>query len=416
MAKTREEARSVIELSEDERRKRESLDEKALDFLTEIETAYINSGGKKLTVTSGRRDPSQKVGANYKTSLHNEGLALDIEPDVEFYKWALNTPEGVSILAKHKYRIFDETHPEVKARTGATGDHFHLDNDSRYNSWIIDRDARLKEGKDVQMLAPYLDFKNKGVTAGGHYFKVEDVEYYVSNDKSLMVHTNTTEGVNTVTDENVTADVQGSRQGVERESRKLVPQNKHYGGLGIEPLTPDRLANKDFQGLTDEVAEALFEGFRTGANFEDLSNMTEGFQTVTDENVIAAVLKATGNDFKPTVLNESLQESTDEIFIEDFVSDLAPRLKEEENFYAKEYVRRLKEIDDKVKEQKQMEELKAQRELAEQEKLEILLGVYDNMFGQNENIIEEVDVAPLPRDLPTYTPTPVRFTNPFLEG
>lgn len=333
MAKTREEARSVIELSEDERRKRESLDEKALDFLTEIETAYINSGGKKLTVTSGRRDPSQKVGANYKTSLHNEGLALDIEPDVEFYKWALNTPEGVSILAKHKYRIFDETHPEVKARTGATGDHFHLDNDSRYNSWIMDRDARMKEGKGVQMLAPYLDFKNKGVTTGGHYFKVVDAEYYVSNDKNLMVHTN---------------------------------------------------PNGDFN-------------------------------TVTDVNVIADVLKGTGNDFKPTVLNESLQEATDDIFIEDFISDLAPRLKEEENFYAKEYVQKLKEIDDKIKEQKQIEELKAQRELAEQEKFETILKAYDNMFGQNENIIEEVDVAPLPRNLPTYTPTPIRFRNPFLE-
>lgn len=334
MAKTREEARSVIELSEDERRKRESLDEKALNFLTEIETAYINSGGKKLTVTSGRRDPSQKIGASYKTSLHNSGLALDIAPDVDFYKWALNTPEGVSILAKHKYRVFDETHPEVKARTGATGDHFHLDNDSRYNSWIMDRDTRIKEGKGVQMLAPYLDFKNKGVTTGGHYFKVDDVEYYVSNDKNLMVHTNATEGVN----------------------------------------------------------------------------------TITDENVIADVLIGTGNDFKQVILNEELQEATDDIFIADFVSDFAPRLKEEENFYAKEYVRRLKEIDDKVKEQKQMEELKAQRELAEQEKLETILGAYDNMFGQNENIIEEVDVAPIPRNLPTYTPTPIRFTNPFLEG
>lgn len=333
MSKTRKEARSVVELSEDEARKRESLDERTSSFLAEIETAYINSGGNRLFMTSGRRDPSQKVGVGYKTSLHNTGEAFDIRPDNDFYKWALNTEEGMRIMSKHQFRILDETNPIIKNKTGATGDHFHIDNDPRYQEWIKDRYERISRGDAIEEMATYSDFASKGIGSGGRFFTVGGVEYFVSNNKDIMSYTSP-------------------------------------------------------------------EG---------------GFNTTTDSNVIVDVLKGVGRDFEPRVLSAEREEEVVEKETLDIITDFANRLSGEEELASKDYVKKLAERDEEIKRIRDRELLRVQKEAEDRERLETVLGVYDNLYSEADlSIVEDVDVAPMQRSLPSYTPTAIRFENPFI--
>src|SRR5699024_8073593 len=130
------------QLLDEQEQRRAGLNETTTSFLNEIESAYESSdafkrsGGKKLLVTSGLRNPKSETGNSYKTSKHNDGRAFDLRVNKEFYKWALNTEEGLEIMSKYNFRPLDETDPTTKEKTGATGDHIHFDNDERYNDWI----------------------------------------------------------------------------------------------------------------------------------------------------------------------------------------------------------------------------------------------------------------------------------------
>src|SRR5699024_10891734 len=143
----------------------------------EIESAYESSdafkrsGGKKLLVTSGLRNPKSETGNSYKTSKHNDGRAFDLRVNKEFYKWALNTEEGLEIMSKYNFRPLDETDPTTKEKTGATGDHIHFDNDERYNDWIKQRYTNFLMAKENNTPFPLktlaVDFIDRGMYDGG---------------------------------------------------------------------------------------------------------------------------------------------------------------------------------------------------------------------------------------------------------
>lgn len=85
--------------------------------------------GISLRITSGTR-PGART-AQGKQSNHAIGRALDITPvegqTFEDLAEAIrNSPDLVAYMKEHGYGIYDETTPEVLARTGGTGAHWHL--------------------------------------------------------------------------------------------------------------------------------------------------------------------------------------------------------------------------------------------------------------------------------------------------
>lgn len=88
----------------------------------------FNKYGIQIKVTSGKR-PGAKT-ASGKISHHATGSAVDIIPiDGDFIKLAQiikNTPEIKQFMIQNGLGVLDETTPEMLAKTGGTGAHFHI--------------------------------------------------------------------------------------------------------------------------------------------------------------------------------------------------------------------------------------------------------------------------------------------------
>ena len=85
--------------------------------------------GIYFRVTSGVREGATTLNGN--ASNHSTGDAIDITP-LDGQSWnelitqMKNSPELLDYMRKHKMRILDERSPEVLAKTGGTGAHFHV--------------------------------------------------------------------------------------------------------------------------------------------------------------------------------------------------------------------------------------------------------------------------------------------------
>lgn len=114
--------------------------------------------GISLRITSGTRPGARtKQG---KQSWHALGRALDITPIEgqtfeDLAKAIRNSPDLVAYMKEHGYGIYDETTPEVLARTGGTGAHWHLGPD---RNAILGLETILKGHKGLKI--PIL-FKRK---------------------------------------------------------------------------------------------------------------------------------------------------------------------------------------------------------------------------------------------------------------
>lgn len=108
--------------------------------VTQFKNANINIGNMKdlldkfeeagisVRVTSGMENRLTKQG---NKSRHSAGDAIDITPiNGETYadlrQKIANSPELLEYMRQNKIGIIDETDPLVKAKTGATGDHWHI--------------------------------------------------------------------------------------------------------------------------------------------------------------------------------------------------------------------------------------------------------------------------------------------------
>lgn len=105
--------------------KHENMDVGNMQALLDEAAKY----GISFRITSGAR-PGAKTKQG-KTSHHATGNAIDITPiPGETYddlrNKIRNAPEFVKWMQDHGYGIFDETSPEVMAKTGASGAHWHI--------------------------------------------------------------------------------------------------------------------------------------------------------------------------------------------------------------------------------------------------------------------------------------------------
>ncbi len=88
----------------------------------------FEEAGISVRVTSGNENRRTKQG---KQSRHSVGDAIDITPvEGETYtdlrKKIMNSPDLLAYMRNNQIGIIDETDPLIKARTGATGDHWHI--------------------------------------------------------------------------------------------------------------------------------------------------------------------------------------------------------------------------------------------------------------------------------------------------
>lgn len=95
--------------------------------------------GISLRITSGYRPRATTSSGN--KSWHAEGYALDITPiagqTYENLKQQLKeNPELVKWMQDNGFGIIDETTPEMQARTGATGAHWHIGKDKLAQSGL----------------------------------------------------------------------------------------------------------------------------------------------------------------------------------------------------------------------------------------------------------------------------------------
>lgn len=114
---------------------------------------YTDLTGKTLNLTSGRRSAGSAGKAGNK-SKHVIGEAFDISAQhTEDYAYLMNTPEGLGLLSKYNLGIIDETDPTMMAKTGATGQHFHIGTDSRFSKQVKERYA------NIDKIAPIYSYK-----------------------------------------------------------------------------------------------------------------------------------------------------------------------------------------------------------------------------------------------------------------
>lgn len=114
--------------------------------------------GISLRITSGTRPGAHT--AQGKLSNHAIGRALDVTPIEgqtfeDLAEQIRNSPELIKYMREHGYGIYDETTPEVLAKTKGTGAHWHLGPDGNA---ILGLETILKGKQGLKI--PIL-FKNK---------------------------------------------------------------------------------------------------------------------------------------------------------------------------------------------------------------------------------------------------------------
>lgn len=130
--------------------KLDNLSEGTLGFWNELSTKF---GMTVDDITSAYRGPESGVGKNPGKSRHAHGEALDLNPKyTNVYNWLQNTQEGLTMLTKYGMGVIDETDPETKLKTGATGDHFHIGTDSHYAKAAV---TRLADFDNLEELKSY---------------------------------------------------------------------------------------------------------------------------------------------------------------------------------------------------------------------------------------------------------------------
>lgn len=102
-------------------------------------------------VSSAVRSASQHVGYGYATSPHNSGRAIDIIPKeghsfAQLREAIRNNIEIANYMVRNSINVLDETNPYTLARTGGTGEHFHIEKSSGSKKQTLEDTERFWRG------------------------------------------------------------------------------------------------------------------------------------------------------------------------------------------------------------------------------------------------------------------------------
>lgn len=149
------------------------------NFINELEVFFPD-----ITYTSGKRNAKDRVGSHSDHSHHNTGNAIDLSAkDYGVYNFLMNDKKGLDLMARYNLGIIDETNPEIKKKTGATGDHFHIGLDSKFAENIKRRKKSLESNDDTfNHETSYVESKMKNDVEN----KTPTLEYDISKIKSEL--------------------------------------------------------------------------------------------------------------------------------------------------------------------------------------------------------------------------------------
>lgn len=147
----------------------EGASEKVKNFYRELSYIYKDP----IKVTSTKREASDHVGAHSKESKHNTGDALDVAGDPQLYEFLMNDRRGLALLNKYEMGVLDETNPKTKAKTGATGDHFHIGTDA---GLVVNTKKRYDSFENME---PVYSYNSKKRTSKGQVSPDEVFNYLV---------------------------------------------------------------------------------------------------------------------------------------------------------------------------------------------------------------------------------------------
>lgn len=114
-------------------------------FMDELQSVFPD-----VVITSGKREGDGH-------SHHAHGNAVDINHNPQIYNYLMNTPEGLSLMDKYKLGIYDESNPNIMAKTKASGAHFHIGKDQGLYSHTSSRLGALKEGKEIPKAISFIE-------------------------------------------------------------------------------------------------------------------------------------------------------------------------------------------------------------------------------------------------------------------
>ena len=151
-------------------KKRKKKKSKTYDHTISLEEMLNNIGAKYRVTSSYRPNAKTKQG---RTSYHSQkdtsgmSMAYDIVPlngnFEEFRNLLINSPEARNWFEKRGWGILDETTPEMLARTGGTGKHYHFGPDKiardTWQQWIAAGKKGMKFDKGNKLPVGTIEMK-----------------------------------------------------------------------------------------------------------------------------------------------------------------------------------------------------------------------------------------------------------------
>lgn len=231
--------------------------------------------GYEPRFTSGKRSASDEVGKHAKTSHHNHGNAIDIEADTKAYHFLMNDIRGLQLLNDFGLGVLDETDPKMKAKTGATGDHFHIGPDTNLKEEAQERYKSLAGNPSESGYEVKHSYKSK-VEQG--LIDPSEEQEYKSNFSPLG---------------RGTSGLAGFQQEVEIEKKKEKKEEKSAARKEIEESKKEiQLGKGFFENLASEMAQPTKASQPRASEFkpedpiaietqQGLPNMPNIFQDIT---------------------------------------------------------------------------------------------------------------------------------------
>lgn len=234
--------------------------------------------GISVRVTSGtRQGATTKQG---KTSFHSTGEALDITPINQTYaqlrSQIASKPELVRYMKENGYGILDETTPEMLARTGGTGAHWHIGRDriatENFRQWFGKNGGVIPKYQNGKQLPDYEDLVKKAETYGRQFYQSNHWKNLSEQEKGKFMEYKVRSGMNNVAQQMIKAAtdiITSPKRAIEAVATQVTnepndwrsiinPDNgfyKSFGDRSVSKWDPETKVGKISKGVVSTVID-----------------------------------------------------------------------------------------------------------------------------------------------------------------
>lgn len=291
--------------------------------------------GISVKVTSGTRQGAKtKQG---RTSFHSTGEAIDIVPIGQTYSQLrsqiTSKPELVKYMRENGYGILDETTPEMLARTGGTGAHWHIGRDriatDNFRQWFGKNGGVIPKYQNGKQLPDYEDLVKKVELYGRQFYQSNHWKNLSEQEKGKFMEYKVRSGMNNTAGQmaKFTGDLLSSpKRAIEAVVTKTTnnpndwrtimnPELGYYKSFGersVSNWNPETSAGKIARGVVstgvDLVTdpEVLLGGVAIGKNLGKRvisSSTRKGYMPLFGQN--KAIAAEIALDYKPSTIDFS---------------------------------------------------------------------------------------------------------------